>query len=184
MNYQDRILKRVDALISQNPQLKPLHDLFRTYLTTDTVGSMAFGNKLSTILEEAGIPAGAVYDEAFAAAQEADLHGSKSVRSPQEYALIQSARGEEGISPTNEPYKIMALTSGASLENVQLARSRIRPKALGCYFELGADFVRISVEPIDGEGNTVRDPVPLREDETPMNPREYKYSANFPFRRR
>ncbi|MBI2075959.1 MAG: hypothetical protein HYT72_01785 [Candidatus Aenigmarchaeota archaeon] len=185
MNYQDRILKRVDTIILQNPGLKPLHDLFQEYLTTDNIRSMSFGSKLTDILRIAGVtethPA---YERVISAAEEADLYGSKSVRSPQEYALIQSPRGEEGISPTKEPYRIMALDMTANLEDVQEARKRIGLSSHGSYFGLPVDFIRISVEDIDSEGRTTRDPVPLREDGTPMDPSAYTYASNFPFRRK
>ena len=78
----------------------------------------------------------------------------------------------------------MALGAGASLQDIQEARKRIGLRAHGYYFGLGADLVGISVEPVDSEGRTIRDPVPLREDGEPINTSEYNYAGNFPFRRK
>ena len=185
MNYQKRILSRVDTLVSQRPKLKPLRDLFSEYLTTDNIGGMELGSRVFDILRDSGVERNSpLYKEVFEIAKEADIYSGENLRSPQEFALVQSPMGEEGISPTTEPYRIMALDMGAPLEDVQEARRRIKHHALGSYFGLDADLVGISVEPIDLEGRTVKDPVPLREDGTHMDTSEYKYAANFPFRRK
>lgn len=185
MNYQQRIMSRVDALVAQQPKLKPLSDLFHEYLTTDNIGGMELGSRVFDILRAAGVERGSpLYKETFGISQEADLYSSENLRSPQEFALIQSARGEEGISPTTEPYRIMALDKGVSLEDIQEARNRIGLSAHGSYFGLDTDLVGISVEPVDSEGRTIRDPLPLREDGKPMTTSEYNYAGNFPFRRK
>jgi len=186
MNYQERISARVDALVLQQPKLEPLRDLFREYLTTDNIGGMELGSRLFDILRATGVDRSSpLYKETFEIATEADLYSSENLRSPQEFALIQTGeRGAEGIHPTAEPYRIMVLDKGVSLGDAQEARKRIRLSAPGSYFGLDSDLVGISMEPIDSEGRTVKDPVPLRDDGTTMDPSEYNYSVNFPFRRK
>jgi hypothetical protein len=124
----------------------------------------------------------------MALAEETDVYSPENLKSPQELALIQSSRGEEGISKYENPYTPMALGKGATLGNVRDARRRINNYARGFYFGLEVNSplykdIQISVEEIDDKGNTIADPVPFNEDGTPMDSSLWHYSENFPFRR-
>lgn len=186
MNYEERILIKVDALIAQDPRLQPLHELFESYLTTYELGDMQFGATINDILQTSEIDKGsALYQKVLGIMDESSLYSRNIARSVQEYALVQSDKGEEGIEPVEKPYRIMALDKGVSIADIQLVRTRIKRRAFGLYFGLPDpdSFVRISVEPVNENGETIRDPVPLNEDGTLMDPFLWSYSDNFPFRR-
>ncbi len=184
MGYQQRIMNKVDRLTASDSSLEPLRPLFNEYLSTGNIGAMKFGGEVGGILQTSGIDeSNPVYAEVIDAAKEAGIYSPQNVKSPQEFALLQSDRGEEGIgSFKGEPYQPFALVMGAALEDVREARNRTKPRAWASYFGVEGDFIRISVESIDSEGRTIRDPIPLQEDGTPRS--EFKYSANFPFRRK
>ena len=69
-----------------------------------------------------------------------------------------------------------------SVEEANRARELARRQtALGVYFvNVNDDFVQVSLEPLDVEGNTVRDPQLLDDD---LNVLPTIYSDDFPYRR-
>ena len=102
--------------------------------------------------------------------------------SSQEHALV----GSSSVDPQN-PYKPWTLLSGElTLEEVRKARelSRIM-SVLPLYYRIpkakGGNFpINVTLEQLDENGNTIRDPQPVDES---LNPITHEKSENFPFRR-
>lgn len=137
-------------------------------------------DKLATNLVKTGRETGRRYD-------------SMDLVTPQELALIQSGtEGAKNISSTSNPYRPFAFGrfKNADVANVMAQRAKIGFRsAHSFYFGLdvkrdygiGKGYVRITSEPLDDKGNTIRDPQPL--DEKMQIMAAYTKSANFPFRR-
>lgn len=81
------------------------------------------------------------------------------------------------------PYKPSGLVCGKLLpEEVSRARQLQRAfPVFGAFYSLAEDTVPASLEPLDHEGNTIRDPVPLNYDMKPVQ--RYAISADFPWPR-
>lgn len=105
---------------------------------------------------------------------------------PQEHALLQSGRGADGVSRDShtDPYKPMILRQDPSISiaavNTQRAK-RASYGAWGLYFGLGKELIKITLEPLNEKGETIRDPRPLDERLQPVA--TYTKSTNFPFPR-
>ena len=107
---------------------------------------------------------------------------SSEILTPQEHNLFGS-----DVPKNNEPYKPFGLITGElTLEEAIKARELTKtsfaftPK----YYHIknhDEDFVTISLESLDKDGNTIRDPQPLDENLNPIS--NYKKSDKFPFRR-
>lgn len=118
-----------------------------------------------------------------------------ALKTPQEIALIQSGRGEEGFKVDSEPYQPMILRDGdpkirlhmgiskVNIDNINRQRSNFgHSVAHDFYFGLGdTGIANISLEPLDGKGRTVQDPLPL--DARLMPIKSYAKSNDFPYRR-
>ncbi|MBI2971773.1 MAG: hypothetical protein HYY37_05130 [Candidatus Aenigmarchaeota archaeon] len=88
MNYQKRILDKVDSLTAGRPELSPVGDAFRDYFASNASG-FVFGATLSAVMRTGGIGVeDPLYRELFAAAEEADVYSGENLRTPQEFALI------------------------------------------------------------------------------------------------
>ena len=97
----------------------------------------------------------------------------------QEHTLLGSTVSREY---EKEPHKPIGIIEGElSIEEAQRARELAgRYRAFGNYFWLDRSLVSISLEPLDSDGNTVRDPCVL---DDRLNPVATSYSDNFPARR-
>lgn len=117
------------------------------------------------------------------------------LNTPQEIALIHSEIGEAGFKVDSEPYQPMILRddsktrdkeipiAGVSIGNLRRQRGLLsHTEAHGLYFGFGENYtVKISLEPLDEKGRTVKDPIPLDERLIPI--RAYTKSHDFPYRR-
>ena len=102
----------------------------------------------------------------------------ENIHTYQEHQIIGST---EWIKYAEEPYKPIGIIKGELTVNEtnkarQLAK---RQSAFGSYFNLD-DLVQVSLEPLDENGNTIRDPIVLNER---LEPLPTQYAANFPFKR-
>lgn len=176
---------------AQHPdELAGVSVLFDSYLDGSIPG-LEFPSRLSSFLGSYDSPdRKGLYESLLGVAFELEKRGKETgehydvadLITPQELALTQSGDGEAGISPTAEPYMPFIFdTRAADVNRLNEQRSRTERWVLGLYYELGDGYVRISLEPLDGHGRTVRDPVPLDEAGTPL--KQYIKSKNFPFRR-
>lgn len=117
------------------------------------------------------------------------------LKTPQEIALIHSEIGEAGFKVDSEPYQPMILRDdpktrdkevpidGISIGNLLMQRELLKhSEAHGFYFGFGENYaIKISLEPLDEKGRTVKDPIPLDERLAPI--RAYTKSRDFPYRR-
>lgn len=109
---------------------------------------------------------------------------------PQEHMLIGStpSDGKGGIFDGDDPYTpiIFKILEKLDISLVNAQRARLCPgKSLADYFGLETEdrlYVATSIEPLDENGDTIRDPVPLTKKGKPMK-NGWRYSSDFPYGR-
>jgi stage V sporulation protein SpoVS len=109
----------------------------------------------------------------------------------QEHTLVGSTQNR---SHASDPYKVIGVIEGnLTVDEAQEIRSEGKTMGgLAVYFlNVGRTFVNMTLESLDEEGRTIRDPrivsILIKEKgeyiDKEVNPDETKYSPNFPFRR-
>lgn len=194
-DYIDSVLQRIIASAKNPEQLAGVKALFDQFVSGGISG-FKFPSVIDAHLKGAysGGDLQAIDEQLTALMLDADKRLRQSqlrfditdLITPQEYALLQSGRGADGIGKElhTNPYKPMILRENPSTSIAAVNAQRAKRDAYGgwgLYFGLGEKLIKITLEPLNEKGETVTDPRPLDERLQPVAP--YVKSPNFPFAR-
>lgn len=183
----DGVIRNADDSASLDGVVKLFDGFFNGDIDVqDVIGSMmAYSRKYTgKDKNEVEKAIASLAREVNGAFEEKGIYSVGNLMTGQEHSLM----GSSGQANSQEPWKprILLERQGADIDllNAQRERQGSFPTLLAQYFGLKVyrdTFVQVSLEPLDKNGNTIRDPVPL--DEKGQALQIYVKSSDFPFMR-
>jgi len=173
----------IESIISRYRRLLPEDDFksVEIYLDDCTPTHLLSMNKWNNLLRIIDVPPGK--EEEFSLLEDAVkeiLHHRgyrENIYTYQEHQLFGSTVSEY----SSRPYVPIGVICGEmTVEEVSYARSLEKIFLASGYYFGGELLVNVSLEPLDKEGNTIRDPVLLDDSLAPVHT---VYAENFPCRR-
>lgn len=188
-NIREKLLPKLEILLegTSETRSKMIRDVFDVQTDPNTPGHLIKFNGFKHTIDDWGnidTSNRELYEWILNEIYE--YHLSKGFLSTADYLTTQEQMvigGTPTIDDCDEPHKPLGLIIGEhNIEKINRAREVqiAQYHGVGYYFGLDEPFVWMSLELLDEEGNTIRDPIPLDDQ---LKPILSEYRDDFPFRR-